>query len=223
MINATFKLDWHGGDYTARLHSKLKEAVKKSAVLVRRTAKELLNKSGTANKAIQSLNNTGKLKGAAAVAERFRRGEAAMRSLKGFNIGATKIRHGGKFNFYKENTETIRWGMNGRKAVTKIKKDPTKYSATRVYWNNTTHRWAEASAPGTPPHRQSGKLSEVTYEFSSGGLHAKIGPRNGLKYARAQELGHKNLPPRPYMRPAFESCTNEIMMNFYKAIVDASK
>ena len=223
MINATFKLDWHGDDYTARLHSKLKAAVKKSAVLVRRTASELLSKSGTANKAIQALNNTGKLKGDAAVTERFRRGEVAMRSLKGFNAGASKIRHGGKFSFYKQNTETIRWGMNGRKAVTKITKDPTKYTASRVYWNNATHRWTEASAPGTPPHRQTGKLSEIKYEFSQGDLHAKIGPRQGLKYARAQELGYKNLPARPYLKPAFEACKNAIMMNFYTAMVEAAK
>ena len=223
MINATFKLDWQGGDYTARLHSKLKAAVKKSAALVRRTAAELLSKPGTANKAIQALNNTGKLKGAAAVAERFRRGEAAMRSLKGFNIGSTKIRHGGKFNFYKANTETIRWQLNGRKAVTKVKKDPTKYSASRVYWNNATHRWTEASAPGTPPHRQTGDLSKIWNEPLDGGLRARIGPRQNLKYARAQELGHKNLPPRPYMRPAFEVCTNDIMMNFYRAIIEAAK
>lgn len=223
MINATFKLDWQGGDYTARLHTKLKAAVGKSASLVRRTAKELLNKSGTANKAIQALNNTGKLKGAAAVAERFRRGEAAMRSLKGFNAGASKIRYGGKFNFYKENIETIRWQLNGRKAVTKIKKDPTKYTASRVYWNNTTHRWTQASAPGTPPHRQSGYLSRIVSEPSQGGLHAKIGPQEGLKYARAQELGYKSLPARPYLKPAFEACKNAIMMNFYTAMVEAAK
>jgi hypothetical protein len=223
MINATFKLDWQGGDYTTRLHSKLKAAVKKSAVLVRRTASDLLSKSGTANKAIQALNNTGKLKGADAVAERFRRGEAAMRSLKGFDAGASKIRHGGKFNFYKANTETIRWQLNGRKAVTKVKKDPTKYSASRVYWNNATHRWTEASAPGTPPHRQTGKLSEIVYEFSQSSLHAKIGPRQGLKYARAQELGYKRLPARPYLKPAFDTCANAIMMNFYTAMVEAAK
>jgi hypothetical protein len=82
----------------------------------------------------------------------------------------------------------------------------------------------QSSPPGLPPHTQTGNLKQIAIEFSAGGLTAKVGPKYGLKYARIQELGGRGmirLPPRPYMKPAFDSQQVAIMQNIANAIAKA--
>jgi phage gpG-like protein len=79
-----------------------------------------------------------------------------------------------------------------------------------VYWNAAAHKWTTASAPGTPPHKQTGLLRRrIDAEYSRNGLTAKVGPRDGLVYGRVQELGgptwRATLPPRPYLGPSFDA------------------
>lgn len=84
-----------------------------------------------------------------------------------------------------------------------------------VYWNAASHKWTTASAPGTPPHKQTGKLRQrIKAVRSSDGLTARVGPLDELKYARVQELGgptwRATLPPRPYLGPSFDACKDMI-------------
>ena len=203
MINATFKLDWQGGDYTARLHRELARAVRQSAGKVSNAAKTLLKKTGKA--ATRSLNR---------------------QSSKDFK-GLTRTQ---------QNALTFSKGMSKIKGLKTIKSVKIGASLTmggsykgtdRIYWyGDPLHRWVQSSAPGTPPHFQSGNLEQIAIEPSQGGLKAKVGPKHGLKYARIQELGGKGLirlPPRPYMRPAFESQQQAIMFQFALAIQRAAK
>lgn len=97
----------------------------------------------------------------------------------------------------------------------------------RLYWNATERRWVQASVPGTPPNKQSGALRRsIGIQYTSGGLQARVGPRDGLKYARVQELGGKTddgatLPPRPYLVPALNQNQAEITRILRYAIVKA--
>jgi hypothetical protein len=69
-------------------------------------------------------------------------------------------------------------------------------------------------------------LREIVVERVQGGLKAKVGPRQGLIYARIQELGGRGLirlPARPYMRPAFEQNQQAILFQFALAVQKAAK
>lgn len=98
---------------------------------------------------------------------------------------------------------------------------------SRVYWyGSPLSRWVTASQPGSPPHKQTGNLQQISIETARGGMSAKVGPRYGLIYARIQELGGNgmiNLAPRPYMKPAFISCLPEMQSLIQAAIVKAGK
>lgn len=64
----------------------------------------------------------------------------------------------------------------------------------------------EPSAPGTPPHKQTGHLrSSIGFEFAPDQLSAKVGPKDLMKYGRVHEFGdpEAGLPARPYLGPAF--------------------
>jgi HK97 gp10 family phage protein len=65
------------------------------------------------------------------------------------------------------------------------------------------------SAPGEPPHKQTGRLrSSVTYEVLDGELIARVG--TNVKYAKWLELGTKNMAPRPWLRRALNESGDEI-------------
>ena len=200
MISHNFSLEWEGEAYKARLHKELSRAIHKSAIAVRRAAVKLLNKPGAA--ATKDLN---KQDGKA-----FKGLNATQMNALTFSSGLKKI----------EGLKTVK----GRK--TTLRFGGTHKGASRIYWYGPPqNRWTTASAPGSPPHMQSGNLKKIVVEPSRGGLHAKVGPMQGLKYARIQELGGKgmlNLAPRPYMRPAMESQQAEIMDRFDQAILKAS-
>lgn len=204
MITAKFNLSWQGGEYSNRLHKELQRAVQQSALRVQREAKKLLNVSGQAAITPLGLNrargkNVSKLTTTQKNLRIFAQGLQTVQNLKTVTS--------------KKTGKTLRFGgsMSG---------------VDRIYWNNDTRKWTTASAPGTPPHRQSGKLREIAIEPTHAGLRAKIGPQQGLVYARIQELGGKgliNLPARPYMRPAFESQQQAILFQFALAVQRAAK
>lgn len=203
MINATFNLQWHGPEYTQRLHRELQRAVRESAGLVKNKAKELLNVSGKV--ATRGLNRqTGKA---------FKGLTRTQMNAMTFKLGMSKI----------NGLKTVQ----SRRTGASLTFGGSYKGVDRIYWyGSPLNRWVQSSAPGTPPHKQHGKLQEIEIDFTSGNLKAKIGPRYGLKYARIQELGGKgliNLPPRPYMRPAFESQQEAIMFRFALAVARASK
>ena len=203
MIKASFKLDWQGGAFSARLQGELRQAVQKSARLVRRAAVDLLNVTGKAatrdlnrssSKAFKGLNKTQKN------ALIFSNGMAkikGLKTIKSVKTGAS-LTMGGSHN-----------GVKG------------------IYWyGSPLNRWVSSSPAGSPPHKQSGQLQKIAVEYSQGDYKARIGPQQGLKYARIQELGGKGLirlPPRPYMRPAFESQQEAIMFQFALALQRAAK
>lgn len=200
MINTTFRLDWKGEAYEARLHSELAKAIRTSAGKVRNKAIQLLNKPGAA--AAKDLNKQD--------GKDFKGLNATQMNALTFSSGLKKI----------QGLKTVK----GRKSTMRF--GGTHKGASRIYWYGPPqNRWTTASAPGSPPHMQSGNLKKIVVEPSRGGLHAKVGPIHGLKYARIQELGGKgmlNLAPRPYMRPAMESQQSEIMDRFNQAILKAS-
>ena len=210
MITAKFNLSWQGGEYSNRLHKELQRAVERSAIMVRDKAKELLNVPGQAAVTPLGLNRArgkgvGKLTTTQKNLRIFAQGLQTVQNLKTVTS--------------KKTGKTLRFGgsMGG---------------VDRIYWNNDTRKWTTASAPGTPPHRQSGNLRKIAYEKTHNGLKAKVGPQQGLVYARVQELGSKgsggkrsmiNLPARPYMRPAFESQQQAILFQFALAVQRAAK
>lgn len=200
MIKTTFQLDWEGEAYEARLHSELAKAIRTSAGKVSNAAKQLLNKSGKS--ATKDLNKqTGKA---------FKGLNATQKNALTFANGLKTVQ---KLQSVKGRKKTMRFGGEHK-------------GTSRIYWyDSPLNRWVTASEPGSPPHKQTGNLQQIVVEPSRGGLHAKVGPKHGLKYARIQELGGKgmlNLAPRPYMRPAMESQQSEIMDRFNQAILKAS-
>ena len=200
MISRDFRLEWNGEAYKARLHKELSEAIRISAGKVRKAAVKLLNKPGQT--AANALNKQ--------KSKAFKGLNATQKNALTFSSGLKKV----------QGLKTV----NGRKSTLRF--GGTHKGASRIYWYGPPqNRWTTASAPGSPPHKQSGNLQKIVVEPSRGGLHAKVGPMQGLKYARIQELGGKgmiNLPPRPYMRPAMESQQAEIMDRFEQAIQRAS-
>lgn len=196
-----YKLQWRGPQYQARVENEVKKAIRISAGKVRTAAVRLLNVGGSA--ATKDLNKqTGKAFAGMTTTEKNDKiksdGIAKISGLKTVKSGKTTLRFGG-----------------------------TSGGASRVYWyGSPLNRWTTASQPGTPPHRQTGTLKRISIETARGGMSAKVGPGYGLKYARIQELGGKgmiNLAPRPYMRPAFEQCLDEIQATIKSAMKAAGK
>jgi hypothetical protein len=201
MINTSYKLHWRGPQYEARLQKEMSQAIRTAAGKVRNAAVNLLNVSGRA--ATKDLNKqTGKA---------FKGLTATEKNDKIYQDGLGKI----------DGLKTVK---SGKKA---LKFGGSAGGVSRIYWyGSPVSRWVTASEPGTPPHKQSEMLKQISIETARGGMSAKVGPRYGLIYARIQELGGKgmvNLAPRPYMRPAFISCLPEIQVLIQTAIVKAGK
>jgi len=201
MIEYSYKLNWKGKVAFAKYRAATEMAVARSALEVQRAAKKLLNKSGkgvTAKLGLNSENNSKKISGAEKTEMRLREGIAKLSGLKTIHSKKNKLTFGGSFK-----------------------------GTSRIYWyREPLHRWVQASQPGTPPHKQSGKLQQIVVKLFRGGTAAKIGPQYGLKYARIQELGGRgmvNLAPRPYMRPAYESVIPQIDGIFKKYLGKAVK
>lgn len=223
MITAKFNLSWQGGEYSNRLHKELQRAVQQSALRVQRAAKELLNVSGQAAVTPLGLNrargkNVSKLTTTEKNQRIFSHGLRQVQNLG--VVGGIVIQSKDRFG---ESQLSVKATSKSGKFMTH---GGSMGGVDRIYWNNDTRKWTTASAPGTPPHRQSGNLRKIAIEPTHAGLRAKIGPQQGLVYARIQELGGKgliNLPARPYMRPAFESQQQAILFQFALAVQRAAK
>jgi phage gpG-like protein len=201
MIQFNYSLKWNGPIIISRVHREVKRAVRQSAERVRRTAKDpLLNKSGKS-----ATTRAGMNKGS--LAQRWNRGIQGSINLKVANLGSKQLAFGGSYR------------MTSKKKQGWV---------DRVYWyGEPLHRWVQSSMPGNAPHKQTGHLQRsIAVEVINEGMRAKIGPGNGLRYARIQELGGKTrfgtLPPRPYMKPALELNQSAILQDFYKAIARAT-
>jgi HK97 gp10 family phage protein len=86
-----------------------------------------------------------------------------------------------------------------------------------VYYNSDVGRYVKASAPGTPPHVQTGNLrsSIAVSSGNYGGRHVvAVGPTLEGWYGVVHEFGGKRHPPRPFMRPALESQRKKFPMLF---------
>lgn len=206
MITAKYKLEWEGNAYNQRLHRNLVQAVAKSAMLVQRSAKNLLNTSGKSQTAKSGINQIGSRTGSMAAVNRFKAGNRDI-----FNLKEVSNKKGNK---------TLVFG--GTLVSSKVGQ------LSRVYWYGPPlHRWVQASQPGSPPHKQTGTLQRsIVFQIHSGGLKAKIGPGQNLIYGRIQELGGKalvRLAARPYMRPAFEANQQAILFQFALAVQKAAK
>ena len=204
MITAKFTLNWQGGEYSQRLHRELVRATRQSAERVKREAVKLLSVSGQAAVTPTGLNRV-KGKGSRELTT----------TQKNYRIKHSGIAAMTNLKFVKSNKTGASLVFGG-----------SHKGVDRIYWNNSTRKWTTSSPPGSPPHKQSGRLHEIAVQTIMGGLRAKIGPQNGLKYARVQELGGKaliNLPPRPYMRPAFVSQEQAILFQFALAVQRAAK
>ena len=223
MITAKFNLNWQGGEYSNRLHKELQRAVDRSAIMVRDKAKELLNVPGQAAVTPLGLNRArGKNVSKLTTTEKNQRiFSHGLRQVKNIGVAGgiviqSKDRFGESQLSVKATSRSGKFMAHGG----------SMGGVDRIYWNNDTRKWTTASAPGTPPHRQSGNLRKIAYEKTHGGLKAKVGPQQGLVYARIQELGGRgmiNLPARPYMRPAFESQQQAILFQFALAVQRAAK
>ena len=201
MINVNINLQWNGDAYILRLRTELSKAIRKSAGAVRNEAVKLLNTSGkSATRGLNKVSGKGS-----------KNLTATQKNARIFQNGLSTINNLKKITSAKTGKTLIVGGSIG--------------SIGRIYWyGSPLNRWVQSSPPGSPPHSQTGTLKQIVIEFSTGGLTAKIGPRYGLKYARIQELGGRGmirLPPRPYMKPAFESQQVAIMQNIADAIVKA--
>jgi hypothetical protein len=204
-MKTTFNLTWHGQEYSRRLHTELKRAVQQSALRVQRKAKELLNTSGKGVVNKTGLNRPGK-------------GSSKMTQTQKNQQIATKGRQ----------------LISGLKTVTSKKTGASlTFSGSyrgvdRIYWYGPPeNRWVQSSPPGSPPHKQHGTLQRsIAFQITHSGLRAKVGPQNTLIYGRIQELGGRGLirlPPRPYLRPAFESQQQAILFQFALAIQKAGQ
>lgn len=69
---------------------------------------------------------------------------------------------------------------------------------------------ANPSAPGEPPHKQTGRLrASVAYEVDDASLEARVG--TNVEYGKYLELGTKRgIAPRPWLRRALAECRSKI-------------
>jgi len=76
---------------------------------------------------------------------------------------------------------------------------------------NARHRvyGAFPSAPGEPPHKQTGRLrASVTHEVDKGEMTARVG--TNVKYGLYLELGTSKMAPRPWLRRALAETAAKI-------------
>lgn len=79
-----------------------------------------------------------------------------------------------------------------------------------------------ASAPGSPPAIDTGKLvGSVTHKISADGLDAAIGTNTA--YGAHLEFGTKKMAARPWLFPAFERNRKGIVKRIAKAVDVANK
>lgn len=195
MITYSYKLNWQGKLAINRYNAAIENAVAESAIRVQDQAKVLLKKSGkgvAAKLGLNKDNKSKKISGAEKTDLRLREGLAKLSDVKTVHGKKNKLTFGGSFK-----------------------------GVDRIYWyREPLHRWVQSSQPGTPPHMQTGTLQKSIFiQFYNNKMGAKIGPQYGLKYARIQELGGRgmiNLPPRPYMQPAYEMVLPKINDIFKK-------
>lgn len=69
---------------------------------------------------------------------------------------------------------------------------------------------ANPSAPGEPPHKQTGRLrASVTYEVDEGDVEGRVG--TNVDYGKHLELGTmRGLAPRPWLRRALLESRGEV-------------
>ena len=76
------------------------------------------------------------------------------------------------------------------------------------------------SAPGAPPHRQTGQLHDSVFVRSAGdGLRAEVG--TDLDHGAHLEFGTQAMPARPWLLPAFEVAKPRIKARIARAVRDA--
>jgi phage gpG-like protein len=223
MIQYRTNLKWNGPIVISRINREMKQAVRQGAERVRRAAKDpLLNVSGQKFVTPTGLNRLSakEKRGLSVTGQNDLIRTKGLGSISGLTaFRARPIRP--------KNQPRIQPGQ-----FTKQVAFGGSYKGVdRIYWNSTTNRWTTSSAPGTPPHKQQGARGglqgSIAVEIVNDGLRAKIGPGQGLKYARIQELGGRTrfgtLPPRPYMAPALTMTQSAIVQDFFRAIARATK
>ena len=74
----------------------------------------------------------------------------------------------------------------------------------------------DRSQPGEPPRSQSGELESSIGILGSSSQGESVRVRVGTNLIKAWwlEFGSKNMEPRPFMRPAFESAKPEMRKEF---------
>jgi phage gpG-like protein len=221
MIQYRTNLKWNGPIVLSRINREIKQAVRQGAERVRRAAKDpILNKSGKVLTTKAGLNRlSAKEKRGLSVTDQNdlirTKGLKSISGLIAFRARPVRPKSGDKIR-RGDFTQQVAFGgsYNG---------------IDRIYWyGEPLHRWVQSSTPGTPPHKQTGHLQRsIAVEIVNDGLRAKIGPGQGLRYARIQELGGKTrfgtLPPRPYMAPALTMTQSAIVQDFFRAIARATK
>lgn len=70
------------------------------------------------------------------------------------------------------------------------------------------------SAPGTPPHVQTGVLRSSIATAEASILEVVIGPTEHAWYGRIHEHGGRHHPKRPFMRPALRKAQREFPREF---------
>lgn len=204
MINFSHKFTWNGPAVLGRIKREVQVAVRKSAEQVRTVTKaEALNTSGASRTNKGGLNR-------GSVAKRIWRKDliSDLRTIK-IKGQSVPLMFGGNFTY-------------------RDKAKQKDVRLDRIYWyGEPVFRWVQSSVPGTPPHKQSRNLQKsIAVQTIQDGMRAKIGPAQGLKYARIQELGGKSkfgtLPPRPYLKPSFDKCIPFTLQEFRKAVARAT-
>ena len=75
------------------------------------------------------------------------------------------------------------------------------------------------SAPGEPPHRQTGQLRDSVFvRTSDDGLTAEVG--TDLDHGAHLEFGTQDTPARPWLLPAFEIAKPRITKRIARALAD---
>jgi HK97 gp10 family phage protein len=78
------------------------------------------------------------------------------------------------------------------------------------------------SAPGSPPHRRTGKLSgSYKHEVSGGGGTHVLKVGSGVFYAPYLEFGTRYMAPRPHLKPGFTVATVNLRAKIVRAIAEA--
>lgn len=90
-------------------------------------------------------------------------------------------------------------------------------SVDHIEHRYSPNRDAEVSAPGNPPNKDLGTLSQsIKWEPEDGGMTVVVG--TNLEYGRFLEMGTSKMEPRPWLYPAFEAHRDEIKANVAQAI-----